>query len=389
MSGSNATSGLDQVRGIQYAVDTINKSGGIKSMGGAQLQLVLADHKNDANVGLTEAERLINQENVSLIIGLASTAVGIAVAPLGDKYKVPMLDTASTADQIYPMKLSYYRTMGVAASSPNSVFRQPANLVVDLKKNSGISTDRIAISSADNTGGRSASDAIVSVLTAAGLAGNIVLNQFYDPSQANQAPTALKIQAANPDVLIGYSTNSDFVALVKAFNANGFQPKIWSLVGPSPIDPAMPAALGSQLTDAALHQPGIFGTTHYSEGMAAIYPPAAAFVKSFKEWAVANKLPTEIPEYSFVGATATFVVQKLLEDTGSANRIALNDGFHKMNLPLGSPYLIDPEYTPGLSWDAVGRCNSGYLSIGQWIKDTGKLEIVFPKTSATHAPWLK
>src|SRR5262245_7858581 len=47
--------------GAQMAADAINAAGGIKSMGGAKLELILGDTQSKPDVGRTEAERVINQ----------------------------------------------------------------------------------------------------------------------------------------------------------------------------------------------------------------------------------------------------------------------------------------------------------------------------------------
>ena len=60
LSGTAASSiGQDMSRGTHLAIKHINESGGIKSLGGAQLELVEIDTHGDPKVGMTEAERLI------------------------------------------------------------------------------------------------------------------------------------------------------------------------------------------------------------------------------------------------------------------------------------------------------------------------------------------
>ena len=47
--------------GAQMAADAINAAGGIKSLGGAKLELILGDTQTTPDVGRTEAERVVNQ----------------------------------------------------------------------------------------------------------------------------------------------------------------------------------------------------------------------------------------------------------------------------------------------------------------------------------------
>jgi ABC-type branched-subunit amino acid transport system substrate-binding protein len=73
MTGVFADFGHQARPAFQYVIDKINKSGGIKSMGGAKIELVLADSSSQAGRAATEARRLITQENVSLVVGVMLT----------------------------------------------------------------------------------------------------------------------------------------------------------------------------------------------------------------------------------------------------------------------------------------------------------------------------
>src|SRR5262249_5940985 len=59
ISGALAEVGGDCRLGAQLAAETINAAGGIKSMGGAKIELLLADSETKPEVARSEAERLI------------------------------------------------------------------------------------------------------------------------------------------------------------------------------------------------------------------------------------------------------------------------------------------------------------------------------------------
>src|SRR6267143_5973369 len=61
VTGALAEPGQACRLGAQMAVDAINAAGGIKSLGGAKLELVLGDTQTKPEVGRTEAERVITQ----------------------------------------------------------------------------------------------------------------------------------------------------------------------------------------------------------------------------------------------------------------------------------------------------------------------------------------
>src|ERR1700737_954095 len=69
LSGPFALGGQNVKRGYDMAVEDLNASGGIKALGGAQIELVYADNQGKQDVAIGETERLIQQEKVSAIMG--------------------------------------------------------------------------------------------------------------------------------------------------------------------------------------------------------------------------------------------------------------------------------------------------------------------------------
>lgn len=123
---------------FQYVIDKINKSGGIKSMGGAKIELVLADSTSQAGRAATEARRLITQENVSLVVGVLLTPEMLAVSPIADEFKTPVLSHSAAGargDYMYSMGLPYDR--GYAKTM--------VEFVEELNKNHGFNLKNVAL----------------------------------------------------------------------------------------------------------------------------------------------------------------------------------------------------------------------------------------------------
>ncbi|MEK9721738.1 MAG: ABC transporter substrate-binding protein, partial [Quisquiliibacterium sp.] len=70
--------------GTKYAIDMINERGGV---GGYKIKAVFADAQSKAEVAINEAERLLNQENVDLIMGVYSSAHCVPMAQKVDQAK--------------------------------------------------------------------------------------------------------------------------------------------------------------------------------------------------------------------------------------------------------------------------------------------------------------
>ena len=99
VSGGLAYSGGQGRLGCQLAIDEINAAGGIKSMGGARLEAVLADSQSRPEVGVSEVERL-HQEGVAAYVGCFSSAIALPATQAAAKYNTPFLIDVGVSDNI-------------------------------------------------------------------------------------------------------------------------------------------------------------------------------------------------------------------------------------------------------------------------------------------------
>jgi branched-chain amino acid transport system substrate-binding protein len=96
LTGFLANDGLGMDQALQMAVDEINESGLIP---GVTLEYVSADSTGAADVGQQEAERLISEEGVSVLIGTFQSAVAGNVATVSAREGVPfIIDVAAASD---------------------------------------------------------------------------------------------------------------------------------------------------------------------------------------------------------------------------------------------------------------------------------------------------
>ncbi|HHT42255.1 MAG TPA: ABC transporter substrate-binding protein [Firmicutes bacterium] len=97
LTGSVSTYGQSVRNAVTMAIDDINAAGGIN---GRQINLVILDDKGDGTEAAQAARRLIDRENVALILGPVITPAVMAVAPIAQSAGIPMLTPTGTGDQI-------------------------------------------------------------------------------------------------------------------------------------------------------------------------------------------------------------------------------------------------------------------------------------------------
>lgn len=99
LTGPGGVYGPQSKNGMQLAVDQINKSGGIN---GAQISLTVLDDTSDKATSAAKAQTLIEQNNVLALLGPTLSNSAVAVHPLAESLKVPILAVSTTGIHIVP-----------------------------------------------------------------------------------------------------------------------------------------------------------------------------------------------------------------------------------------------------------------------------------------------
>ncbi|MEY4632424.1 MAG: hypothetical protein RIQ81_2544, partial [Pseudomonadota bacterium] len=97
MTGSEATFGVATHQGVELAIREINASGGIR---GKKLQVISLDDQGKPEEAATAVTRLITQDKVTAIVGEVASSRSLAMAPIAQQYKIPMVSPSSTNPKV-------------------------------------------------------------------------------------------------------------------------------------------------------------------------------------------------------------------------------------------------------------------------------------------------
>ncbi len=102
LSGEDMLGGNLTKRGYEFWADTINAKGGIE-VGGKRykVQMFYGDDQSSAATGADAAARLISSDKVDVIFGPYTSGVTLAVAPICEKYKVPMIAGSAESPNVW------------------------------------------------------------------------------------------------------------------------------------------------------------------------------------------------------------------------------------------------------------------------------------------------
>jgi branched-chain amino acid transport system substrate-binding protein len=108
LTGKYATNGLHTQRGYDYAVKVINEAGGVK-VGGKSYKLAVKYYDDESTParGAQLAERLIQQDGVDYMLGPYSSGMTKAIAPVSEKFGVPMVEAEGASRSLFTQGYKY------------------------------------------------------------------------------------------------------------------------------------------------------------------------------------------------------------------------------------------------------------------------------------------
>jgi branched-chain amino acid transport system substrate-binding protein len=212
LSGGAATIGNQTRMGAEIAAEQINANGGIKALGGAKLKLIFADSQSKPDVGVAETERLIQRENVAMIVGAYNSAVTFPASEVAERYKTPWLVTGAVKDEITERGFKY-----VFRPNNKAIYdaREQLDAIDLLKKETGRGPKTLGLFYEGTDWGRSHAANIKKLIKDRGY--SIALDESYPPNQTDFSAQLLKIRASKPDALIVVAYTPDHILFTRQF----------------------------------------------------------------------------------------------------------------------------------------------------------------------------
>jgi len=107
LTGNYAQYGTAVKEGVELKVDAINNAGGIN---GKKIELVIADSKGDVQESVNAFKKMVSQDKIDIFVGEVTSGPSLAIAPLAQQAKIPMITATGTAFDITKGKDYVFRT---------------------------------------------------------------------------------------------------------------------------------------------------------------------------------------------------------------------------------------------------------------------------------------
>jgi branched-chain amino acid transport system substrate-binding protein len=365
ISGLYARPGAVMRDGAEMGVDHINAQGGIKSLGGAKLKLVVLDSGDTTEKAKNAAQRMVAQEpDLVAASGAYLSSFTLAVTEVTERANLPVL-TLSYSDLITDRGFKYvFQTSATAGSQAKQALPQIMKLA---EAASGKKPKTVAIIT-DNTGASVASAKSMreGLLAENGL--QLIVDETFTPPLADATSLVQKIRSAKPDLLFFLPTViSDAKLLLEKMNEFGLgQGKIPTIsFGIAIAEPDMLQTVSAELLQGVITCVASWG----AKGHEALIAELKARYK--EPWMTQNAIST----YGDM-----WVIKDALEKAGKADRVAVAEALRSMDAGPSKYYPLGET-----KFDEKGRRVGAGMTIVQW--QSGVPVTVFPPQLALSQPF--
>ncbi|MFC3051919.1 ABC transporter substrate-binding protein [Kordiimonas pumila] len=355
LTGVSAADGGRLLRAHELAARQINEAGGIRALGGATIELVVADTQSRPEIARSEAERLISRSKVSVIMGAWTSSATIPSMQVAERYRTPFIVTSAVTDKITEQNMKFvFRVAPKGSWAAVDVAK-----FIRFMRAKGQTIDKVALVYEDGPFGQTVSDGYKHVLATEDVA--IVSAQNFKTGSPDLSTQAAKLKASGADLVLSVAYVDDEVVLLRALAAQRYSPFVLGFGG-GHVHPSL-----LQIGDLA---EGTFGVV---EWMSDIQKQASTdFVTAYK--AAYGDVPLSNAAQAYA---STWVAALALEGAGARDTVKVRDALRQLHVETGPASLL-----PG---DVLAFDENGQNTVGNVIAEVvdGAFVTVWPEAVAS------
>jgi branched-chain amino acid transport system substrate-binding protein len=370
--------------GTEIAFEMINEQGGVE---GHTLEPLIADAQSKAEVAINEATRLLDQENVDLIMGVFSSAHCVPMAQRINQQKKFMWANVCVSSAVFKDKgLEYVFRAQVHSDQFGAASCTFLN--ENAQERLGTAPEDLKVAIIYEDGPYGAGVASGNEATCAEYGMDIVLKEGYAATSPDLSSLVTKLRRERPDVILHTGYNPDITLFLRQSAEQGLR---WAALighgaGYGQIDKLMETfgeganyiynvdPVAAQLLDPATLAPGLGDVT-------------AEMVKRYK----ARTGVSEVPPHASMGFNQSWifftdVLPRAINEYGVYDAEALRQASLDTDIPVGGTMQgYGVKFNPP-GHPMAGQNERSSPVVMQYID--GETKIVWPSAIATAEPVL-
>lgn len=219
VTGALAQDGEYGRLGAEMAIADINAAGGIKSLGGAKLEMVFGDARSTPEAGTQEVERM-QEEGVAAIVGGFASPICLAGSQAAARYDLPYIVDVGVTDQIITrgLKNTFRFAPGFSLCTGAAI----QNLV-KINEAAGKAAKTVALVHEDGLFGSGLAKLMATELPKHGFE---ILELIAVPTPSRDlSNVVLKLRSLRPDLVIPSTYYGETVLLARTMQQQRVRPK--------------------------------------------------------------------------------------------------------------------------------------------------------------------
>lgn len=323
LTGKYATNGIHAKNGYEFAIQKIKDAGGVKIGDKCyDFRVIYYDDESKGDRGATLAERLINQDGVQYMLGPYSSGLTKAIAPVTEKYQIPMVEAEGASRSLFNKG---YRYMFAVLSTSEQYLASSIELAAEKAKEAGKdpSSVKVAIAVENDPFSLDVRDGVVDDAKKFGM--KVVIDEKLPRDLSDMSAILTKVKLLKPDLLAVSGHSKGAATAVRQ-------------IGEMRINVPMIAVTHCEAADVT----GKFGDvandilcpTQWAETLTyqdPIFGSAGNYDKEFKA-AFPEYKDKEVPYQTAQASAAVYVFKDAFERAGSLDKEKVRDALAATDL---------------------------------------------------------
>ncbi|MDH3448622.1 MAG: amino acid ABC transporter substrate-binding protein, partial [Gammaproteobacteria bacterium] len=323
LTGKYATNGIHAKNGYEYAIQKIKDKGGVMVDGKCyNFKVIYYDDESKGDRGATLAERLISQDKVQFMLGPYSSGMTKAIAPVTEKYQIPMVEAEGASRSLFNKG---YKYLFAVLSTSEQYLASAVALAAEMAEKNGKSPSSVKVAVAVENDPFSL-DVRAGVLDdSKSFNMNVVIDEQLPRDLSDMSAILTKVKLLKPDLLIVSGHSKGAATAVRQIDEQNIKVPMIALTHCEAAD--VTGKFGAAAND-------ILCSTQWAETLSykdPIFGSAAEYETDFKK-AFPEYKDKKVPYQTAQASAAVYVFKDAFERAGNLDKEKVRDAIAATDL---------------------------------------------------------
>jgi branched-chain amino acid transport system substrate-binding protein len=364
LTGKYATNGVHAKNGYEYAIQKIKDAGGVMVDGKCyNFKVTYYDDESKGDRAATLAERLISQDKVQYLLGPYSSGMTKAIAPVTEKYQIPMVEAEGASRSLFNKG---YKYIFAVLSTSEQYLASAVALAAEMAEKQGKKASSVKVAIAVENDPFSLDIRAGVSEDAAKFGMNVVIDEKLPRDLSDMSAILTKVKLLKPDLLIVSGHSKGAATAVRQLEDQNIQLPMIAMTHCEAAD--VTGNFGAAAN-------GLLCATQWSESLTysdPLFGSAGEYEMDFKK-AYPEYKDKKVPYQTAQATAAVYVYMDAFQRAGSLDKEKVRDALSATDLQT---------FYGGIKFSDAGN-NIAKPMVLRQIQD-GKYNVVAPSAFASH-----